>query len=67
MSLKVFHILFITISTLLVIGFAAWLFTSEAVEGGSTRVIGGIGALAAAIGLVLYGRWFLGKFRKPTP
>jgi hypothetical protein len=56
MSLKWFHIVFITLSMLLSIGFGIWgLFNQQ--------VALGIASLAASAGLVLYGNYFLAKAR----
>jgi hypothetical protein len=57
MSLKWFHIVFITLSVLLSVWFGVWgLFNQQ--------VVLGIASLGASIGLVLYGNYFLGKARK---
>ena len=63
MSLRIFHIVFITLSTLLAFGLSAW-------EYGNYRAFGGghlWGALlAAGCGLILitYGIWFWKKARR---
>lgn len=63
MSLKVFHIVFVTITTLLAFGIAAW-------EGGNYRAFGGghlFGTLAAGIfgcAMIVYGFWFLKKAKR---
>jgi hypothetical protein len=63
MSLKAFHVVFISASVLLAFGFAAWCL------GGSPQTVGG-GRLAAALasaaigaGLAGYEVWFLKKMR----
>jgi hypothetical protein len=57
MSLKWFHIVFITLSVMLSVWFGVWgLFNQQ--------VALGIGSLVASIGLVLYGNHFLAKVRK---
>jgi hypothetical protein len=57
MSLKWFHIVFITLSVMLSVWFGVWgLFHQQ--------VALGIGSLGASVGLVLYGNYFLGKARK---
>ena len=57
MSLKWFHIVFITLSVLLSLWFGVWgLFNQQ--------VALGVASLAASVGLVLYGNYFLGKARK---
>ena len=57
MSLKVFHICFITLSTLLAIGCAAWAFAS-----GSNGFAAVCGALAVA--MPVYGVAFWKKARR---
>jgi len=63
MSLKGFHIVFITLSTLCAFGFAVWTFLSrnEANSGG-VRVFGMI-SLAAGFALAVYGISFYRKIR----
>jgi hypothetical protein len=58
MSLKIFHICFITLSTLLCAGVAWWCFAHDA-----AKVYSWSFAVAAAI-LPVYGIWFLKKTRK---
>jgi hypothetical protein len=62
MSLKGFHVVFVTASALLAFGFAAWLI--GAVEDpGTGRRLAGAASLVAGIGLVAYEAWFLKKMR----
>jgi len=57
MSLKWFHIVFISLSVLVSLGFGIWgLFNQQ--------IALGIASLAASAGLVVYGNYFLGKVRK---
>ena len=57
MSLKWFHIVFISLSVLVSLGFGIWgLFNQQ--------ITLGIASLAASAGLVVYGNYFLGKVRK---
>ena len=57
MSLKWFHIVFITLSVLLSLWFGVWgLFNQQ--------VALGVASLAASVGLVVYGNYFVGKARK---
>lgn len=55
MSLKGFHIVFITLSTLCLVGFAVWTMATDV--GPLVRLTG---CLSAALGLALaaYGSWF---------
>lgn len=57
MSLKWFHIVFITLSMLLSLGFGVWGVLNQ-------QVTLGIASLAASAGLVVYGNYFLAKARK---
>jgi hypothetical protein len=57
MSLKAFHIFFITLSVLLALGCAIWTFVSGA------EPAFGIAALLIAAGLVVYGVAFRRKAR----
>ena len=56
MSLKAFHVLFITASVLLAFGMAAWLMRSSA--------LGAAGALAVGLALIGYEVWFVRKARR---
>jgi hypothetical protein len=57
MSLKVFHLIFIFLATLLAIGCAAWSFTNHTAEAF------GVGSAVVAAGLIVYGIWFVKKAR----
>jgi hypothetical protein len=57
MSLKWFHIVFITLSMLLSLWFGVWGLLNQHIALGSL-------SLAASAGLVVYGNYFLGKLRK---
>jgi hypothetical protein len=57
MSLKWFHIVFISLSVLLSLWFGIWgLFNRQ--------IALGIISLVASAGLVVYGNYFLGKLRR---
>jgi hypothetical protein len=60
MSLKVFHVFFITVSVLLCVGFGWWCFV--AVTGPAFRAAGALSFLAA-LALVVYEIFFLRKMR----
>jgi len=62
MSLKGFHVVFVTASALLAFGFAAWCFGAEP-DAGAGRIVAGATSVAAGIGLVFYEAWFLKKMR----
>lgn len=57
MSLKAFHIVFVTLSTLLAVGFGAWTLQEPT---GAYRWLGWLSLVAAAL-LPIYGWWFLRK------
>lgn len=63
MSLKAFHIVFVSASILLALMFGVWSVMSY-FEGGPVRdLIFGIGSLAVAVGLVFYGKYVLKKLK----
>jgi len=64
MSIRGFHIVFITIATLLCLGIAMWVFMlSDLTDGVSKYVLGG-GSILAALTLVVYGVYFYNKIKK---
>lgn len=63
MSLKSFHIVFITLSTICAFGFSAWFFFGPEWESPALRIAGGIGSLVVGIALMVYGVNFLKKFK----
>ena len=63
MSLKAFHLVFITASVLLAIGFAAWSLMAYAEERRGIDLVFGAGSALAGIGLIVYGRYFLKKLK----
>jgi hypothetical protein len=64
MSLKGFHIVFITVSTLLALGVGAWCLWVNSIEGASVFRMGAICSFAAAAGLMVYGVWFYRKMKR---
>jgi len=64
MSLKGFHIVFITFSTLLALGIAAWCVWVNKTVGAPVYLAGAIGALLGAVVLVVYGIWFYRKMKR---
>ena len=57
MSLKWFHIVFISLSMLVSLGFGVWgLFNQQ--------IALGLVSILASGGLIVYGNYFLGKARK---
>jgi hypothetical protein len=64
MSLKGFHILFITVSTLLALGVGAWCLWVNSVEGAPVFRAGAIFSFVAAAALMAYGVWFYRKMKR---
>ncbi len=64
MSLKFFHIVFITLSTLLALGIAALEYGNYRAVGTAGYLIGVVVCGVIAVGLVAYGIWFLRKTRR---
>lgn len=62
MSLKIIHILFITLSTLLTLGFGIWCL-GEHSERNNFHLILGLLSFAATVALIVYGVWFLKKLK----
>jgi small neutral amino acid transporter SnatA (MarC family) len=62
-SLKGFHLLFLTVSMLLAGGFAIWAVRQYQLTGDRGLLAGGVisGLLFVAMGV--YGRWFLRKLK----
>ena len=63
MSLKAFHIFFVSISTLFAIGFGWWAIREYSVHHEMMSLIFGSASLVGAVALVIYGRWFLRKLK----
>ena len=57
MSLKAFHLIFVTMLTTLSLGFAAWAFFSH-------RVLLGLLGIVAMVLVIVYGVYFLRKLKK---
>ena len=65
MSLKAFHVLFITASSALAFGCGVWgLRDYFSPDGRAGDLIFGLGSLAVGIGLILYERYFLKKLKR---
>ncbi len=64
MSLKAFHLVFIVAAIVLAFGFAAWsLLNYFSANGSGWDLAWGVGGVAAGVGLVIYERYFLKKFK----
>lgn len=65
MSLKTFHLIFITAATALCFGCGIWgLKDYWSAEGRSLDLLFGLGSFAVGAGLILYERYFLKKLKK---
>ncbi len=67
MSLKAFHLLFITAAVALAVGCAVWGLKDYFSEGGRTwDLVFGLGSVGVSVALVLYERYFLKKLKKES-
>ena len=65
MSLKAFHVLFITASSALAFGCGVWgLRDNFSPDGRAWDLSFGLGSLAVGIGLIFYERYFLKKLKR---
>lgn len=67
MSLKTLHVVFVTASVLLAVFFSVWAFANYfGAEGPRAKsdLIYGIASVAATLALLVYGGYFLKKFKK---
>jgi hypothetical protein len=64
MSLKTFHLIFITAASALAFGCGVWALRDFwGSEGGFSALLFGLGSLLAGAGLLLYERYFLKKLK----
>ena len=65
MSLKAFHVIFITASCALAFGCGVWALKDYwSAEGGPFDLVFGVGPFVTGVGLIIYERYFLKKLRK---
>jgi len=64
MSLKGFHIVFITFAMLLALGCGGWCLWVNSVVGAPVYTGGAIFSFLAAAGLLVYGSWFYRKMKR---
>ena len=64
MSLRYFHIVFISISTVFAAGFAVWALRDYQLTGNTTNLTLGIIAAAALLPILYYAGWFWRKSKK---
>jgi hypothetical protein len=63
MSLKMFHVVFITAASALAFGCGLWALKEYWSDGGALDLVAGVASLAAGAGLILYERYFLKKLK----
>ena len=64
MNLRAFHVVFIGAATALAALLGVWCLNLHRVEDGTGSLVAAIISFAAALGLVIYGSWFLRKTRQ---
>ena len=64
MSLKAFHIIFITFSTLLAFGIGIWCLWVNQMGDTSAYTTGAIVSFLTAVALIVYGCWFWRKMKR---
>jgi hypothetical protein len=62
-SLKTFHIVFVTASVLLAFGFGVWSIMAWLDSHRAVDLVLGVGSLLAGVGLVIYGRYVFRKLK----
>ncbi len=63
MSLKAFHIVFVTASILLAFGFGVWSLLDYRDHGKAAELVGGIVSLLSGIALIVYAKAILRKLK----
>jgi len=64
MSLKAFHVFFITAASLLAFGFGTWLINeARGNEGATIQFAGGIASIVIGLALLVYERYFIKKLK----
>ncbi len=63
MSLRFFHILFVSCSSALAVGFAAWLGARYLDDGDIAGAVAALISLASAVGMIVYGVRFYRRTR----
>jgi uncharacterized membrane protein len=61
MSLKTFHLIFVTAAVILAFGFGGWLMRASKTDSSVTEEVCGIVSVAVGVGLVIYEVYFLKK------
>lgn len=64
MSLKAFHVIFITVSSLMLFGFGAWMLRAyRGPEGMTSDLVWAVVGLVAGVSLLVYEGFFLRKLK----
>jgi len=63
MSLKAFHIVFVTLSALLAVWFSVWSFGQYSAGAGTLYLVFGLCGAILVVALIVYGFWFLKKMK----
>jgi len=63
MSLKAFHVIFITASALLAFGFGAWMLRAYQDSSSQGDIAFGIGSIVVGAALVVYEAFFIRKLK----
>ncbi|RMG21376.1 MAG: hypothetical protein D6729_00875 [Deltaproteobacteria bacterium] len=66
MSLKAFHVFFVSVALVFCIGMGVWAAVAWKAHGGGLELALSAGSVAAAIALAVYGRWMLKKLAKES-
>lgn len=64
MTLKAFHIVFITFSTFLALGLGSWCMWLRMTLGVDSYIVGAVCSYLAAVALFIYGIWFYRKMKR---
>ena len=64
MSLKAFHIFFIFISIVFLLGFGFWSFQEYGITGDVNELLYALFAAGGIIALIIYGAYFLKKMKR---
>jgi hypothetical protein len=63
MSLKAFHVVFVSASILLALGFGGWSLVNYLHGGAASDLLYGLSSLVVAVALVFYGKFVLKKLK----
>lgn len=64
MSLKAFHVIFITAASVLAFWFGVWMLKAYQAEGGRGELYYAIGSFTVGVALLVYEGFFLKKLKK---